>query len=112
MAQAMQDLIAKDLNINLLNLSDNNIWSLIESFLGYEAFKRLCLDIGQTFEKSTLSPRDKVARMNEMHGYLEAEIYTQVEKLRQTNQNATSNQLNTILQDALKNTFLVYEGAL
>lgn len=112
MAQAIEHLIEKDPQINLLNLNDNNIWALVESFLGYEAFKRLCLDIGQAFEKSTLSPRDKVFRMNEMHRYLEAEIYVQVENLRQTNQNATSNHLNVILQDALANTFLVYEGAL
>lgn len=112
MAQAMENLISKEPNINLLNLNDNNIWALIESFLGFEAFKRLCLDIGQAFEKSTLNPRDKVSRMNEMHRYLEAEIFVQVENLRQINQNATSNQLNVILQNALKNTFLVYEGAL
>lgn len=112
MAQSMENLIAKNPQIDLLNLSDNNIWNLIESFLGYEAFKRLCLDIGQSFEKSTLSPTVKVSRMNEMHRYLEAEIYVQVEKLRQSNQNATSNQLNTILHDALANTFFVYEGAL
>lgn len=112
MAQALDNLISKNPQIDLLNLSDNNIWNLIESFLSYEAFKRLCLDIGQSFEKSSLAPTVKVSRMNEMHRYLEAEIYVQVEKLRESNKNATSNQLNHILQDALSNTFYVYEGAL
>jgi len=112
MAQALYNIIAKNPQIDLLNLSDNNIWNLIESFLGYEAFKRLCLDIGQSFEKSSLTPTVKVYRMNEMHRYLEAEIYVQVEKLRENNKNATSNQLNDILQDALSSTFYVYEGAL
>jgi len=112
MAQAMESLIEKDPNVNLLNLEDDNIWTLIESFLGYEAFSRLCLDIGQVFENSTLSPRDRVARMNEMHTYLEAEISVQIEELRKSNLNANSNQLQRILQSALQNTFLVYEGAL
>lgn len=112
MAQAMESLMEKDPNVNLLNLEDDNIWTLIESFLGYEAFSRLCLDIGQVFEDSMLSPRDRVARMNEMHNYLEAEICVQIDELRKLNQNATSNQLQTILQSALQNTFLVYEGAL
>lgn len=112
MAQALQSLIDKDPNVNLLDLEDKDIWVLIESFLGYEAFSRLCLDIGQVFESSTLDHRDRVLRMNEMHDYLEAEVCVQIEELRNSNQNATSNQLHTVLQTALKNTFLVYEGAL
>ena len=112
MAQALESLIVKNPEVDLLNLSDDNIWSLIESFLGYEAFKRLCLDIGQPFEKSSLNPRVKVSLMNEMHRYLEAEIYVQIEKLRHNTQDINSNHLNTILQDALANTFFVYEEAI
>lgn len=112
MAQAIESLIVKNPEIDLLNLSDDNIWSLIESFLGYEAFKRLCLDIGQPFEKASLNPRVKVSLMNEMHRYLEAEIYVQVEKLRHKTQDVNSNHLNIILQDALANTFFVYEEAI
>ena len=109
MAQAMGDLLERDPNIDLLHLEDANIWTLIESFLAYEAFNRLCLDIGQVFENSALSPRDRVVRMNEMQDYLEAEIYMQIEKLRQTKPKVASNQLEVLLQNALKNTFLVYE---
>ncbi|KAF0092544.1 MAG: hypothetical protein FD141_728 [Fusobacteria bacterium] len=112
MAQALENLIINNPQIDLLNLKDNDIWNIIESFLSYEAFNRLCLDIGQSFEKSSLAPKIKVARMNEMHSYLESEIFIQVEKLRESSENFTPNQLNDILQDALSNTFYVYEGAL
>ena len=112
MALAMGDLLEKNPNIDLFHLEDRNIWSLIESFLAYEAFERLCLDIGQIFESSTYSPRDRVIRMNEMQDYLKAEISVQVEKFRKVGQNTTSSQLQVILQKALQNTFLVYEGTL
>lgn len=112
MSKAMLDLLKNNPDVNLLNLTDNDIWTLIESFLSYEAFNRLCLDIGQVFENTDLSPRDSVMRMNEMQDYLNAEICSQIEKLRQTTPNAVSNQLQVILQSALQNTFLVYEGAL
>lgn len=112
MAQAMEDLLEEDPNVDLLQLSDDDIWALIESFLGYEAFNRLCLDIGQVFDSSTQSPRDRVIRMNEMLDYLKAELYTQIEELRQTTPNAASTQLQIVLQSALQNTFLVYEGSL
>ena len=112
MAQAMEDLLTGDPNIDLLNLGDNDIWQLIESFLGYEAFHRLCLDIGQVFEDSTLSPRDRVTRMKEMRDYLKAELGAQIEALRIDTPNAASGQLQSILQNALQNTFAVYEGSI
>lgn len=112
MAQAMEDLLAGDPSIDLFNLGDDDIWQLIESFLGYEAFHRLCLDIGQLFEDSTLSPRDRVTRMKEMRDYLKAELRAQIEALRTDTPNATSGHLQPILQKALQNTFTVYEGSI
>ena len=112
MAQAMQDLLEENPDINFLHLDDGNIWTLIEGFLGYEAFNRLCLDIGQVYESPALSPLERVTRMNDMHDYLKAEISVQIEKLRRTNPNAASDQLKTVLQTAVENTFIVYEGSL
>ena len=112
MAQAMQDLLARDPDIDLLNLDDDSIWALIESFLGYEAFYRLSLDIGQVFEDAALSPRDRVTRMKEMRDYLKAELSSQVEALRGDTSHATSGQLQSVLQRALENTFAVYEGSI
>ncbi|MCX5800170.1 MAG: hypothetical protein NTX17_02105 [Candidatus Eisenbacteria bacterium] len=112
MAQAMGDLLTDNPNVDLLHLGDDKIWALIESFLGYEAFNRLCLDIGQVFEDSALSPRDLVTRMNEMQEYLKAELCAQIEVLREKTPNAGSDELQSILQSAAQNTFLVYEGSL
>jgi len=112
MAQAMEDLIANDPDIDLFNLDDDNIWGLIESFLGYEAFYRLSLDIGQVFESSSLSPRDSVTRMKEMRDYLKAEITVQVEALRSAASPASFGQLQSVLQSAIENTFAVYERAI
>lgn len=112
MAQAMEDLLASDPDVDLFNLDDHNIWALIESFLGYEAFYRLSLDIGQVFESSSLSPRESVKRMKEMRDYLKAEITAQVEALRSAASPASSGQLQSGLQSALENTFAVYEGTI
>lgn len=112
MAQAMEDLVTEKPTVDFLHLGDDDIWVLIESFLGYEAFNRLCLDIGQVFENSALSPRDRVTRMNEMQDYLKAELRAQIEALREKTSNAASNELQSVLQSALQNTFLVYEGSL
>jgi hypothetical protein len=112
MAQAMEDLLADDPGIDLLHLDDEHIWALIESFLGYEAFHRMCLDIGQVFEDAAVSPRDRVARMNEMQDYLKADIRAQIEVVRAKAPNAGSGQLQSVLQTALQSTFAVYEGSI
>ena len=88
MAQAIQDLLEENPNVDLLSLDDGNIWRLIEFFLGYEASSRICLDIGKVFENPDISPRDRVLRMNEMQDYLKAELSVQIEELRQQTPNA------------------------
>ena len=110
MALALQDLLAGDAGVDLLNLDENSIWSLMGSFLGYEALSQLIRDIGQVFEDAALSPRDLVTRMKEMRDYLKAELNWQVEALRRGTSNTVSDRLDPILQRALENTFAVYEG--
>lgn len=112
MAQAMAELIESQPNVDLLNMNDGDIWSLVEFFLAQEACNRLQLDIGQIFESSRFNPREVVARMNEMREYLKAEISAQMRTTRQGNPNPTSRQLESMMQQALQSTFAVYEGTL
>lgn len=112
MAQAMAELMENQPNVDLLNMSDGDIWSLVEFFLAQEACNRLQLDIGQIFESSRLNPREVVARMNEMHEYLKAEISAQMRTMRPGNPNPTPRQLESTMQQALQSTFAVYEGTL
>ena len=112
MAEALSDLLTVNPDLDLLNLEDDNIWALLESFLGYEAFYRLSLDIGQGFEDSALSPRDRLNRLREMQEYLKAELHAQLDILRKEISSGEIGQLQSILQSALQNTFMVYEGSL
>lgn len=112
MAQAMAELMENQPNVDLLSMSDGDIWSLVELFLAQEACNRLQLDIGQLFESSRLNPREVVARMNEMRDYLKAEISAQMRTMKQENPNPSPGQLESTMQQALQSTFAVYEGTL
>jgi len=112
MVRAMTDLMCSRPDINLLNMSDGDIWTLVELFLSKEACNRLRLDIGKLFESEDLNPRDGVLRANEMLEYIKSEISAQIRLLRGMTVNPSPSQLESLLQDALKNTFLVYEGTL
>ena len=110
--QALTELCRDNAEINLLKLSDGDIWRLIESFLGFEAYRRICFDIGQKYEDSSIPIQTKMHRIIEMQQYVEAEIFVQIEKIRKSISGIETNNLVEVLQKAIENTFLVYEGAL
>ena len=112
MAQAIASVLEREPSINLFNLEDDNVWELIELFISFEAFKRICLDIGKIFEDSAISARTRVTRMNEMQEYLKAEIIVQIEELRNANEDFAPTALQKILKDAVESTFIVYEEVL
>ena len=109
MAQAMSDLLAIDPNVNLLNMENDSVWTVMELFMANEAFNRLNLDIGQIFESKRYSPSEVVTRMNDMRDYLKSEISAHIQELRADKYNPTKAEMNALLQSAIKNTFEVFE---
>jgi hypothetical protein len=109
MAQAMSDLLTIDPDVDLLNMDNDSIWTVMELFMANEAFNRLNLDIGQLFESDRYSPREAVSRMNDMREYLKSEISAQIQELRTDTINPTKAEMNTLLQSAIKITFEVFE---
>jgi hypothetical protein len=109
MAQAMSDLLTIDPDVDLLNMNNDSIWTVMELFMANEAFNRLNLDIGQLFESERYSPREAVSRMNDMRDYLKSEISAQIQELRKDTSNPTKAEMNSLLQSAIKITFEVFE---
>lgn len=109
MAQAISDLLTINPDIDLVNMDNDSIWTVMELFMANEAFNRLNLDIGQLFESSKYSPKEAVFRMNEMREYLKSEISAQIQELRADVANPTKAEINNLLQTALKVTFEVFE---
>jgi len=112
MSQAFSELIELQPDINPLNMSDDNIWSLVEEYLAVEACNRLQIDIGQLFESARLSPVEVVRRTDDMREYMKAEISGHLGTLRQNHPSPNPNEFEGIMQQALTNTFLVFEGEL
>lgn len=109
MAQAMSDLLTINPDVDLLNMDNDSIWTVMELFMANEAFNRLNLDIGQLFESAKYSPREAVSRMNDMREYLKSEISAQIQELRTDTSNPTKAEMNNLLQTAIKITFEVFE---
>lgn len=104
---ALSEFMSQNPDADISKLTDDQIWSLTGTFLGNEAFSRIQLDIGQAFEKQNVSAVERVNRMNEMKDYLQSEISTQLNTLR--NSGSQMIDMQKLFQTAIKNTFEVYE---
>jgi hypothetical protein len=112
MAQALSELMVLDPNVDLLALQDAQIWTLMQLYLGHEACNRMYADIGQLFESARFDPVTVVQRTNEMRRFLKNAVAAQLETVRQATPNPTRQQLETLLRDAVKTTFSVFEDSL
>ncbi len=104
---ALSEFMNQNPDADISKLTDDQIWSLTGTFLGNEAFSRVQLDIGQSFEKQDVSAVERVNRMNEMKEYLQSEISAQLNRLRSSGSQMID--MEKLFQTAIKNTFEVYE---
>jgi len=112
MALALSELISQQPDVDLLQMSDTDTWTLLQLFLGNEVCNRLEFDMGQFFESAKLDPQLGVKRELEMRDFVKNEVGVQLAALRAKTPNPTKQQLNALIQDAVRMTFEVYEGVL
>lgn len=112
MALAISELILLQPDVELLHMGDADTWTLLQLFLGHEVCNRLEFDMGQFFESSRLDPELGVKRELEMRDFVKNEVGVQLGALREKMPNPTKQQLDTLVQDAVRLTFEVYEGVL
>lgn len=108
-SSALSDLFDKNPDVDIAALSDDNVWSLVSSFLSYEAFSRIQLDIGQGFETKDSPLSDLVTRLNDLREYLESEISSQISVIRSDVGKKPPSDLHNIMMTAIESTFKVFE---
>lgn len=112
MALATNELIRLQPDIDLLQMTDTDTWTLLQLFISLEVCNRLEFDIGQFFESSRLNPELGVKRELEMRKFVKNEVGVQLKALREATPNPSKQQLGRLIQEAVKLTFDVYEGVL
>ncbi|HCB3284236.1 TPA: hypothetical protein MYU74_005450, partial [Klebsiella pneumoniae] len=83
-----------------------------ELYLSNEVKNKLIHEIGQLFEGSKNIPSSSMKNINMMRKYLQSEISEQISELKKAVPNPSTKQFQKIMDKALENTFIVYEGAL
>ncbi|MBQ9207114.1 MAG: hypothetical protein IJ158_10425 [Treponema sp.] len=94
-------------NIDILNLSEENIWQLLTSFISTEVFNMFCSDAGQIFERNSISSTEKAEKMQEIRDFICADVTVRINEFCQ-NQSSVKD----ILLKAVETVFSVYEEEL
>lgn len=108
-SSALSDLFDKNPDVDIANLSDDSVWSLVSSFLSYEAFSKVQLDIGRSFEAKDTPLVERITRLKDMREYLEAEISAQINIIRNELSDRQPSNLHKVMMTAIKRTFEVFE---
>lgn len=112
MAVALSDLMVISPECDVLRMSVEDTWTLMQLYLSREVCNRLRFDMGQGLESASLSPAVVVQRELEMRQFVRNEISVQLADLRGSTPNPNQRQLDGLMQEALRLTFAVYEGVL
>lgn len=112
MAIALSELMQDNPGIDLLALGNDDIWALMDFFLAAEVANRVCFDIAQVLERATVEPIVAVQREREMREFIKSEVKAAVRDLRAVTPNPTQAQMESLMREAVKTTFQVFEGLL
>lgn len=111
-AQALSDLVREDETVDLMSLRLDDIWDVMKGYLTIEVVNRFIFDMGPVLESSQVDPATLVRRERQMRLFVKNEIGAHIDMLRGSNANPTRAQLDSVLQEALKMTFELFESRL
>lgn len=108
--EALSELLTRFPEANLLNLDDDQRSFAIERFTAMDVFHRFHLDVGKTIVEKAPSAMTAVSRLKQVRDYVKEAVAASFRKLRDAGKSLTSGRISHVVRDALRETFLVFEG--
>nr|WP_239692284.1 Qat anti-phage system associated protein QatB [Pseudomonas sp. NFACC19-2] len=107
---SLSDLLIKYPDADLLSLTAEQRAFSIERFTAIDVFNRFELDVGKTIMEKAPSATAALARLKEARDYVKECVAAAFRKLKDGGRPLTSNRINQVVNDALRETFEVFEG--
>jgi hypothetical protein len=106
MNDALSDLLSREPDADLLNLSDEQRLLAIELFVARDVFQRFQLDVGQTITRGATSALNALQRLQSAFEYIAAVVAAEFRGLREVAPTSILQVAGTALRRALE----VFEG--
>ena len=107
---ALSDVLNQFPDADLLNLQQEQRELAIERFVAADVFRRVDLDIGRTIREKAPSAAAGLGRLKEVREYVRQTVSASFRRLRDTGQQMSTGRVTQIVQMAIRETFLVFEG--
>lgn len=107
---SLSQLLTEFPNADLLNLSDDQRWLVVEGYLATDIFNRINLDVGKTIQEKAPTATVALQRLKEVKNYVRQTVAAQLRKLHTKGSTVTQKQMGDIIRGTIRETFDVFEG--
>ncbi|SAL09536.1 hypothetical protein AWB64_00159 [Caballeronia sordidicola] len=107
---ALSDVLNQFPDADLLNLLPEQRELAVERFVAGDVFRRIDLDIGRTIREKAPNAAIGLGRLKEIREYVRETVAASFRRLREAGQHLSAGRITQIVQSAIRETFLVFEG--
>ena len=107
---ALSELLTRFPDADLLNLDADQRAYTIERFTAIDVFRRFELDLGKTIVENAPNASAALGRLKEVRDYIKQRVAASFRRLRDVGRTLTSGRIGQVVQDAVKETFEVFEA--
>lgn len=109
---AFSELLAKDENINLLNLTEEDRLFVTERFVADDVFRRLELDVGKDIHANAPNITSAFSRLREIKNYIRQTVASSFRKIKNSGNRISSTSIRSTIKKILSDAFTVFEDYL
>ena len=107
---ALSEVLTKFPDADLLNLEDQQREFAIERYIAADVFRRFDLDVGKKIRDMAPSATAGLSRLKEVRDYVKETVAASFRILRDAGQRMAAGRITQMVQNALRETFKVFEG--
>ncbi|TAJ20139.1 MAG: hypothetical protein EPO60_05855 [Rugosibacter sp.] len=107
---ALSDVLKQFPDADLRDLQQEQRDLAIERFVAGDVFRRIDLDLGKTIREKSPNAATGLGRLKEVREYVRETVAASFRKLRESGQGLAAGKITQIVQNALRETFQVFEG--
>jgi|SRR5580693_2202474 hypothetical protein len=111
---AIQDALSELLNqypdADLINLDEEQRWTVVEGYLATDIYNRIQLDVGKTIQDKSSSLTVALQRLAEVKSYVRETVAAKLRTLRSKGTQPTPRRVGEIIRVTIRETFDVFEG--
>ena len=107
---ALSELLTRFPDADLLSLDTDQRNYVIERFTAIDVFRRFELDLGKTILEKAPNANAALGRLKEVRDYIKQSVAASFRRLRDAGRTLTSGRIGRMVQDALKETFEIFEA--